>query len=71
MDEDVVEDLVLSSDEDDGAFSDLYADEDENNKPEKPIKDENKKQNPSKTNMPKNKKSRAKKSRKRKRATSN
>ncbi|KAF3452608.1 hypothetical protein FNV43_RR03041 [Rhamnella rubrinervis] len=72
MDEDVVEDLVLSSDEDededeeDGSLSDAFSDGDDRNRKPVPQNLQKQKQKPS-TNVSKKKKSRASKSRKRKR----
>ncbi|XP_062017237.1 nucleolar complex-associated protein 2 [Rosa rugosa] len=66
IDEDIVEDLVLSSDEEDGPSSDALSDADEEEGKPEPLKPGSKKQkrftNPSKKNV----KSQAKKSRKRK-----
>lgn len=65
IDEDIVEDLVLSSDEEDRSLSDTLSDEDEEERKPAPLKPESKKQkrftHPSKKNV----KSQAKKSRKR------
>lgn len=74
MDEDVVEDLVLSSDEDEeeeeeGSLSDASSDGDDGNWKPVPQNQQKQKQKPS-TNVSKKKKSRASKSRKRNRTSS-
>lgn len=67
MDEDVVEDLVLSSDED-GSMSDTHSDGDDGNGKPVPQNQQKQKQKPSRNAS--KKKSRADKSRKRKKANS-